>query len=70
VGVAFRRPENEILDESGKVVDSITGSKHGGLNRASWFAAAAIAPPAANVLFDAAIGPRLLPGPIRLDDEG
>jgi photosystem II stability/assembly factor-like uncharacterized protein len=54
----------EILDERGKVVDSITGSKHRGLNRASWpmrLRPPAV-PPAANVLFDAAIGPRLLPG--------
>jgi hypothetical protein len=54
----------EILDEGGKVVDSITGGKHRGLNRASWpmRVRPPAVPPAANVLFDAAVGPRLLPG--------
>jgi photosystem II stability/assembly factor-like uncharacterized protein len=54
----------EVLDENGKVVDNITGSKHRGLNRASWSMRVKppAVPPAANVLFEAAFGPRLLPG--------
>ncbi len=54
----------EILDESGKVVDTVAGSKHRGLNRASWsmHLKAPAVPPAATVLGEAAIGPRVLPG--------
>jgi hypothetical protein len=54
----------EVLDESGKVVDSITGSKHRGLNRASWSMRVKppAVPPAATALFEAAQGPRMLPG--------
>jgi len=54
----------EILDENGKVVDNITGSKHRGLNRASWSmrVKGPAVPPAANALFEAAQGPRVLPG--------
>ncbi len=54
----------EVLDANGKVVDAITGSKHRGLNRASWSMRikAPAVPPAANALFDAALGPRVLPG--------
>ena len=54
----------EILDENGRVVDNITGSKHRGLNRASWSMRVKppAVPPAANALFEAAIGPRMLPG--------
>jgi photosystem II stability/assembly factor-like uncharacterized protein len=54
----------EILDPSGKVVDSVAGSKHRGLNRASWSmrVKAPAVPPAASALFEAAQGPRVLPG--------
>jgi hypothetical protein len=54
----------EILDPSGKVVDSVAGSKHRGLNRASWSmrVKAPAVPPAATALFEAAQGPRVLPG--------
>jgi len=54
----------EVLDENGKVVDNITGSKHRGLNRASWSMRVKppAVPPAATALFEAAVGPRLLPG--------
>ncbi len=54
----------ELLDENGKVVDNITGSKHRGLNRASWSMRikAPAVPPAATALFEAAQGPRVLPG--------
>jgi photosystem II stability/assembly factor-like uncharacterized protein len=54
----------EVLDQSGKVVDSIPSSKHRGLNRANWsmrLKAPAVAP-AASVLGAAAQGPRVLPG--------
>jgi len=54
----------EILDSDGKVVDSVAGSKHRGLNRASWSmrVKAPAVPPAATALFEAAQGPRVLPG--------
>ena len=54
----------EIFDESGKLVDTVPGSKHRGLNRANWpmrLRAPAV-PPAATALFEAAQGPRVLPG--------
>ncbi len=54
----------EILDQDGKLVDSIPGSKHRGLNRASWSMRLKppIVPPAASALFAALQGPRVLPG--------
>jgi photosystem II stability/assembly factor-like uncharacterized protein len=54
----------EIFDENGKLVDTVAGSKHRGLNRASWpmRVKAPAVPPAATALFEAAEGPRLLPG--------
>jgi photosystem II stability/assembly factor-like uncharacterized protein len=54
----------DILDADGKLVDSITGSKHRGLNRASWSMRikAPAVPPAASALFEATQGPRVLPG--------
>jgi len=54
----------EILDQEGKLVDTVAGSKHRGLNRASWgmhVKPPAVAP-AATALFEAAEGPRVLPG--------
>jgi photosystem II stability/assembly factor-like uncharacterized protein len=54
----------EIFDSSGKLVDTVPGSKHRGLNRASWsmrVKAPAVAP-AATALGEAVQGPRLLPG--------
>jgi photosystem II stability/assembly factor-like uncharacterized protein len=54
----------EILDQDGKLVDTVAGSKHRGLNRASWgmhVKPPAVAP-AASALFEAAEGPRVLPG--------
>ena len=54
----------EIFDQDGKLVDTVAGSKHRGLNRASWgmhVKAPAVAP-AASALFEAAQGPRVLPG--------
>ncbi len=54
----------EVLDPGGKVVDAVTGSKHRGLNRASWSMRIKppAVPPAATALFEAAVGPRMLPG--------
>ena len=54
----------EILDSNGKVVDTVAGSKHRGLNRASWSMRikAPAVPPAATLLGEAAQGPRVLPG--------
>jgi photosystem II stability/assembly factor-like uncharacterized protein len=54
----------EIFDQDGKLVDTVAGSKHRGLNRSSWgmhVKAPAVAP-AASALFEAAQGPRVLPG--------
>jgi hypothetical protein len=54
----------EILDADGKVVDTLAGSKHRGLNRATWSMRlkAPTVPPAATALFQASVGPRVLPG--------
>jgi len=54
----------EIVDQEGKLVDTIPGSKHRGLNRAKWSMRlkSPIVPPAATALFAAAQGPRVLPG--------
>jgi len=54
----------EIFDPSGKLIDTVAGSKHRGLNRASWSmrVKAPAVPPAATALFEAAQGPRVLPG--------
>ncbi len=54
----------EILDENGKLVDTVAGSKHRGLNRANWsmHVKAPAVPPAASVLGEATEGPRVLPG--------
>jgi photosystem II stability/assembly factor-like uncharacterized protein len=54
----------EIFDQDGKLVDTVSGSKHRGLNRAGWgmhVKPPAVAP-AASALFEAAEGPRVLPG--------
>jgi photosystem II stability/assembly factor-like uncharacterized protein len=54
----------EILDQDGKLVDTIPGSKHRGVNRAKWSMRLKppVVPPAASALFSAAQGPRVLPG--------
>jgi photosystem II stability/assembly factor-like uncharacterized protein len=54
----------EIFDQDGKLMDTIAGSKHRGLNRATWSMRlkAPIVPPAATAAFEAATGPRVLPG--------
>src|SRR5579863_9219456 len=54
----------EIFDQDGKLIDTVPGSKHRGLNRANWpmRVKAPAVPPAASALFEAAQGPRVLPG--------
>ena len=54
----------EVLDAGGKVMDTLPASKNPGINRVLWSmrAPAPHAPPAAQVAFNAAQGPRLLPG--------
>jgi len=54
----------EIFDQDGKLIDTVPGSKHRGLNRANWsmrLKAPAVAP-AATALGEATEGPRVLPG--------
>ncbi|HEY6969420.1 MAG TPA: sialidase [Candidatus Angelobacter sp.] len=54
----------EIFDPNGKLVDTIAGTTHRGLNRASWSMRLKppLVPPAASAAFEAATGPRVLPG--------
>ncbi len=54
----------EILDSQGKLVDTVASSKHRGVNRVSWsmHLKPPRVPPAASALFEAAEGPRVLPG--------
>jgi len=54
----------EVFDQDQKLVDTIPGSKHRGVNRALWSMRLKppIVPPAATALFEAAQGPRVLPG--------
>jgi photosystem II stability/assembly factor-like uncharacterized protein len=54
----------EIFDQDGKLVDTVAGGKRRGLNRAGWGMRVRppAVPPAASALFEAAQGPRVLPG--------
>ena len=54
----------EIFDENGHFVDSAVSSKRRGVNRATWLmrVKAPRVPPAASAMFQAAQGPRVLPG--------
>jgi photosystem II stability/assembly factor-like uncharacterized protein len=54
----------EIFDQDGKLMDTIAGSKHRGLNRTTWSMRLKppAVPPAATAAFEAATGPRVLPG--------
>jgi photosystem II stability/assembly factor-like uncharacterized protein len=54
----------EIYDADGKLIDTVASSKHRGVNRATWSMRmkAPKVPPAASALFQAAQGPRVLPG--------
>lgn len=54
----------EIFDEKGQFVDSVVSSRRRGVNRATWLmrVKAPRVPPAATAMFQAAQGPRVLPG--------
>jgi len=54
----------EIFDAQGKLVDTVASSKHRGVNRATWsmHLKPPKVPPAATAMFQAATGPRVLPG--------
>jgi photosystem II stability/assembly factor-like uncharacterized protein len=54
----------EIFDANGNLVDTVEGTKHRGLNRATWSMRlkAPLVPPAATAAFEASTGPRVLPG--------
>jgi hypothetical protein len=54
----------EIFDSTGKLVDTVASSKKRGLNTTSWSMRmkAPLVPPAASAMFQAAIGPRIVPG--------
>ena len=61
----LRRSEDRDIRSGGKFVDTVASSKHRGVNRATWsmrMKAASRSPPAATALFEAAQGPRVLPG--------
>jgi photosystem II stability/assembly factor-like uncharacterized protein len=53
-----------ISDRKGTLLDTVTGSTHRGINRVTWSMRMKppIVPPAATALFEAAQGPRVLPG--------
>jgi len=54
----------EVFDQQGKLLDTLSGSKHRGLNRAMWPMRLdpPIVPPAASAAFGAAEGPKVVPG--------
>lgn len=54
----------EVLDDQGKVVDTLPTSKRKGLNRVVWSmrAKAPVVPPAASLASASTLGPRVLPG--------
>jgi hypothetical protein len=54
----------EIFDPDGKLLDTVGGSKHRGVNRATWSMRLKppVVPPAASALFGATQGPRVMPG--------
>jgi photosystem II stability/assembly factor-like uncharacterized protein len=54
----------EIFDSAGKLVDTVSASKHRGVSRATWsmHLKPPTVPPAATAAFQAAIGPRVMPG--------
>jgi len=60
----FGRMKLEVLDETGKVVDTISASKRRGINRVVWNMKVKPprAPRAAQVAFNATQGPRVIPG--------
>jgi photosystem II stability/assembly factor-like uncharacterized protein len=60
----FGKLKLEVLDASGRVVDDLPASKRPGLNRVNWSMREKPprVPPAAQIAFSSAFGPRLLPG--------
>jgi photosystem II stability/assembly factor-like uncharacterized protein len=54
----------EILDQDGKLVDTVSSGKRRGVSRATWsmHLKPPRVPPAASAMFGAAVGPRVLPG--------
>ncbi len=54
----------EVFDEQGKLVDTLPTSEHRGLSSATWsmHLKPPIVPPAAIAAFQAAVGPRIVPG--------
>ena len=54
----------EVFDDQGRFVDSLPTSKHRGVNRATWnmHVKPPKVPPAASAMFQAATGPRVVPG--------
>ncbi len=60
----FGKLKIEILDASGKVLDTLPASKRPGINRVFWGmrAPAPHAPPAAQIAFNSVQGPRMMPG--------
>ena len=55
----------EVFDQQGKLLDTLSGSKHRGINRAMWpmRLSPPIVPPAASAAFGAAEGPKVVPAP-------
>ena len=70
----FGEMKLEVLDDQGKIIETLPASKRRGLNRVVWSMRepAPVAPPAAQAAFFASTGPRLLPGSytIRLTKNG
>ena len=60
----FGKLKIEVLDASGKVLETLPASKRPGINRVVWTmrAPAPHAPPAAQIAFNSTQGPRLIPG--------
>jgi photosystem II stability/assembly factor-like uncharacterized protein len=60
----FGRLKLEVLDASGRVIDELPASKRPGLNRVTWTMREKPprVPPAAQIAFSSAVGPRLVPG--------
>jgi photosystem II stability/assembly factor-like uncharacterized protein len=70
----FGKLKLEVLDDKGKVVDTLSASNRRGINRATWNMQleAPHVPRAAQLAFNATQGPRVLPGryTVRLTDRG
>jgi photosystem II stability/assembly factor-like uncharacterized protein len=70
----FGKLKLEVLDDKGKLVDTLSASNRRGINRATWNMQleAPHVPRAAQLAFNATQGPRVLPGryTVRLTDRG